>query len=79
MNCIATGCNTHFCYACGVCIIRSALSTEIQGAVSTHYSGACQMFDDPNADDEWDLAGSGRNFVGSQSGSENHLCNNIIV
>ncbi|KAJ8584532.1 hypothetical protein M405DRAFT_746837 [Rhizopogon salebrosus TDB-379] len=53
MNCIAPSCNTHFCYACGECIIRSAVKAEIQGAVATHYSGStCQMFDETSDDEE---------------------------
>ena len=53
LQCISTGCNTHFCYACGGLIIRSALTTEIQNAVTTHYNGStCRMFDDPNGDDD---------------------------
>ncbi|KAJ8584531.1 hypothetical protein M405DRAFT_746833 [Rhizopogon salebrosus TDB-379] len=44
MTCISPGCNTHFCYGCGECIIRSALRTEIEGAVTAHYNGTCRMF-----------------------------------
>ncbi|KAL4067469.1 hypothetical protein V8B97DRAFT_1918955 [Scleroderma yunnanense] len=44
MTCIATGCNTHFCYVCGDLIVRSALRDEINKAVSEHYSSKCQLF-----------------------------------
>ncbi|KAG1752506.1 uncharacterized protein EDB91DRAFT_1234528 [Suillus paluster] len=47
MTCISPGCNTHFCYACGEHIVRSALRGEIQNAISVHYS-VCKLFDFPD-------------------------------
>ncbi|KAG0699977.1 hypothetical protein DFH29DRAFT_934380 [Suillus ampliporus] len=46
MTCVSPGCNTHFCYACGGHIVRSALRGEIQTAISTHYR-VCKLFDYP--------------------------------
>lgn len=36
---------SHFCYVCGELIVKSALRTEIQTAVSSHYT-RCRLFDD---------------------------------
>ncbi|KAG9314710.1 hypothetical protein JVU11DRAFT_5519 [Chiua virens] len=47
MACIATGCNTHFCYICGGMIVRSALNAEINQAVSAHFR-TCQLFEVPD-------------------------------
>jgi hypothetical protein len=44
MTCISPGCNTHFCYVCGKNIVRSALRSDIQNAVTAHYR-ACKLFD----------------------------------
>ncbi|KAG1755277.1 uncharacterized protein EDB91DRAFT_1098167 [Suillus paluster] len=46
MTCISPGCNTHFCYICGENIVRSALRSEIQTAMSAHYR-VCKLFDYP--------------------------------
>ncbi|KIJ64856.1 hypothetical protein HYDPIDRAFT_89743 [Hydnomerulius pinastri MD-312] len=37
MSCIAPGCNTHFCYGCGVTINRTAIPQEIQAGKSAHF------------------------------------------
>jgi len=44
MSCIAPGCNTHFCYTCGVLIVQSALRNEISTAVESHYMNGCSLF-----------------------------------
>lgn len=36
---------SHFCYVCGELIVKSALRSEIQAAVSQHYR-SCRLFDD---------------------------------
>jgi len=46
MTCISPACNTHFCYVCGQTIVRSALQSDIQTAVTAHYR-ACKLFDSP--------------------------------
>ncbi|KAG1890792.1 hypothetical protein F4604DRAFT_372892 [Suillus subluteus] len=46
MTCISPACNTHFCYTCGQNIIRSALTSDIQIAVTAHYR-VCKLFDSP--------------------------------
>lgn len=46
MICIASGCNSHFCYTCGDLIVRSALKDEVSKAVSAHYT-KCQLFHVP--------------------------------
>jgi FtsZ-binding cell division protein ZapB len=43
MTCPASGCNTHFCYACGAQIIKSINKREIQAALGSHYR-KCQLF-----------------------------------
>ncbi|OAX43249.1 hypothetical protein K503DRAFT_708950 [Rhizopogon vinicolor AM-OR11-026] len=49
MSCTVPGCNTHFCYDCGECIIRSTFGYRIQGAVNAHHcSGTHQLFDVDN-------------------------------
>ncbi|KAF9792210.1 hypothetical protein BJ322DRAFT_1102725 [Thelephora terrestris] len=45
MICLAPACNAHFCYVCGKLIVKSALRSEIQAAVSQHYR-SCRLFDD---------------------------------
>lgn len=37
MTCTSPGCNTHFCWVCGVAIVKSSSPSEIALAVSTHY------------------------------------------
>ncbi|EKM59101.1 uncharacterized protein PHACADRAFT_205278 [Phanerochaete carnosa HHB-10118-sp] len=44
LRCTSPGCYTHFCYVCGMAIIRSIKSAEIERAVATHYQG-CQLFE----------------------------------
>ncbi|KAH9912630.1 uncharacterized protein BXZ73DRAFT_56145, partial [Epithele typhae] len=43
MTCISPSCNTHFCYVCGELIVQSVRRTDIQSAVSKHYS-KCRLF-----------------------------------
>ncbi|KAL6309201.1 hypothetical protein BKA93DRAFT_425367 [Sparassis latifolia] len=44
MTCMSPGCNTHFCYLCGGCIIQSALRRDVQAAITTHYR-QCRLFE----------------------------------
>ncbi|KAI6126545.1 hypothetical protein F5141DRAFT_1081609 [Pisolithus sp. B1] len=37
LSCIVPGCNTHFCYACGVTINRTAVPSEIMAGKSAHF------------------------------------------
>lgn len=36
-QCIAPGCNTHFCYRCGETINRTAIPREIQEGKTAHF------------------------------------------
>jgi hypothetical protein len=37
-------CARHFCYICGGLIVKSALGSEIDEAVSSHFGKDCQLF-----------------------------------
>ncbi|KAH9853651.1 hypothetical protein C2E23DRAFT_884804 [Lenzites betulinus] len=41
LSCLTPGCNTHFCYQCGVLIVRSALPREIAQTKAEHFK-RCQ-------------------------------------
>ncbi|KAI0824763.1 hypothetical protein BC628DRAFT_1419870 [Trametes gibbosa] len=37
LSCLTPGCNSHFCYQCGVLIVRSALPSEIAATKAQHF------------------------------------------
>ncbi|KAI6020389.1 hypothetical protein BKA83DRAFT_4300947 [Pisolithus microcarpus] len=37
LSCIVPGCNTHFCYGCGVTINRTAVPSEIVAGKTAHF------------------------------------------
>ncbi|KIM50415.1 hypothetical protein SCLCIDRAFT_1225360, partial [Scleroderma citrinum Foug A] len=43
LSCIAPGCNTHFCYACGATINRTAIPSEIAAGKSAHFAN-CRIW-----------------------------------
>jgi hypothetical protein len=45
IQCFLSAIRSHFCYACGELIVKSALRTEIQTALAKHYR-TCRLFDD---------------------------------
>jgi len=44
VRCTSPGCYTHFCYVCGIAIVKSINPQEIEQAVSSHYQ-RCQLFE----------------------------------
>lgn len=49
LMCIVPRCNTHFCYACGGLIVRSALRDEVRHAITKHYNTKCLLFEVPRS------------------------------